>query len=99
MTTEQRDTTLDRVVAQSLKIGSYMGFAILAAALLLMFASPAHGALFAKIGVIVMIVTPPFRLVIALIVFLYERDYKYVAITSGVLLILLLSALFGVGEH
>ena len=53
----------------------------------------------AKIGVIVMISTPPFRLLIALIVFLSERDYRYAAITSGVLLILLLSALFGIGEH
>ncbi len=99
MTTEQRDNRLDRVVAQALRLGAYVGFVILAVALVLTFVSPAHAAVLAKIGVIVMIVTPPFRLAIALIVFLFERDYKYVAITSGVLLILLLSALFGIGEH
>ncbi len=99
MTTEKRDNTLDRVVAQGLKLGAYLGFVILLVALLARFVSPPHAALFAKIGVIVMIATPPFRLAVALVVFLMERDYKYVAITSGVLLILLLSALFGIGEH
>jgi uncharacterized membrane protein len=96
---EKRDLKLDRIVAQALKLGAYLGFVVLAVALLATFVTPQYAALLAKIGVIVMISTPPFRLAIALIVFLYERDYRYAAITSGVLLILLLSAVFGIGEH
>jgi uncharacterized membrane protein len=96
---EQRDETLDRIVSKALKMGAYLGFAILLAALVATFVAPMYAPLLAKAGVIVMIVTPPFRLLIALIVFLYERDYRYAAITSGVLLILLLSAVFGIGEH
>jgi uncharacterized membrane protein len=96
---EQRDFTLDRIVARALKLGAYLGFAILAIALVATFVAPQYATALAKIGVIVMILTPPFRLLIALFVFLYERDFKYVAITSGVLLILLLSAVFGIGEH
>lgn len=96
---EQRDLTLDSIVAKALRLGAYLGFAILAVALLATFVAPQYATLLAKIGVIVMIATPPFRLIIALIVFLYERDYHYAAITSGVLLILLLSAVFGIGEH
>ena len=96
---EKRDLRLDRIVSQALKFGAYVGFAILAAALVTTFVAPSYAMMLAKVGVIVMIATPPFRLLIALIVFLYERDFRYAAITSGVLLILLLSALFGIGEH
>ena len=96
---EQRDFTLDRIVSKALKLGAYLGFAILAVALVATFVAPNLAVLLSRVGVIVMIVTPPFRLLIAAIVFLYERDYRYVAITSGVLLILLLSAVFGIGEH
>ena len=96
---EKRDTALDRIVSQSLKLGAYLGFVILLGALVAFFVAPGYAALLGKIGVIVMIVTPPFRLLIAMLVFLHEKDYKFVAITSGVLLILLLSALFGIGEH
>jgi uncharacterized membrane protein len=97
--TEQRDLKLDHFVSQALKLGAYLGFAVLLVSLIASFVAPSYAALLARIGVIVMIVTPPFRLVIALLVFLYERDFKYAAITSGVLLILLLSAVFGIGEH
>ena len=96
---EQRDLKLDRIVSQGLTLGAYLGFATLAFALVATFVAPQYATALAKIGVIVMIATPPFRLLIAMFVFLYERDYKYVAITSGVLLILLLSAVFGIGEH
>jgi uncharacterized membrane protein len=96
---EQRDLMLDRIVAQALRFGAYLGFSILAVALIATFVAPGYATLLAQIGVIVMIATPPFRLVIALLVFLYERNLKYAAITSGVLLILILSAVFGIGEH
>ncbi len=96
---EQRDTLLDRVVAQALKAGAYIGFVVLAAALVLTFVNPRAASVLGRVGVMIMIATPPFRLLIALIVFLWERDYKYVAVTSGVLLILILSAVFGIGEH
>ena len=50
-------------------------------------------------GVVLMMATPVFRVFIALLVFLKEKDYKYSLITLGVLLILILGSVFGIGEH
>jgi uncharacterized membrane protein len=46
-----------------------------------------------------MLATPVIRVVVASVLFLSEKDWKYGAISFGVLLILILSAVFGIGEH
>jgi len=61
-----------------------------------------HGSLPEQIeraGVLLMLATPVVRVLVAGILFLQEKDWKYGAISFGVLTILLLSALFGIGEH
>jgi len=49
--------------------------------------------------VLLMLATPVVRVLVAGILFLREKDWKYGAISLGVLTILLLSAAFGIGEH
>ncbi len=98
--TEARDQNLDIVVARSLRWGAYIAFAILLAGLLLTPFLPVHTTfLIDTIGVVVMMSTPAFRVLIAIIVFLRERDYKYTLVATGVLVILLLGSVFGIGEH
>lgn len=98
--TEARDQKLDIVVARSLRWGAYIAFAILLAGLLSTPFLPVHTTfLIDTVGVVVMMSTPAFRVLIAIIVFLRERDYKYTLVATGVLLILLLGSIFGIGEH
>jgi uncharacterized membrane protein len=49
--------------------------------------------------VLLMLATPVARVLVAGILFLREKDWKYGAISFGVLTILLLGAIFGIGEH
>ncbi len=61
-----------------------------------------HGRIPAEVeraGVLLMLATPVVRVAVAGILFLREKDWKYGAIAFGVLAILLLGAVFGVGEH
>lgn len=98
--TEARDQKLDVVVARSLRWGAYIAFAILLAGLISTPFLPLRTTfLIDTVGVVVMMSTPAFRVLIAIIVFLRERDYKYTLVATGVLLILLLGSIFGIGEH
>lgn len=97
---EQRDKALDNSVAHALRIGAYIGFSILLIALLSRPFVRAETFLYiSRIGVLAMMATPGFRVLVAFLVYLKERDYKYALISAGVLLILILGSVFGVGEH
>ena len=50
-------------------------------------------------GVLIMLITPVVRVLVAMTLFVREKDWKYGAISAGVLLILVLGSLFGIGEH
>jgi uncharacterized membrane protein len=52
-----------------------------------------------RAGVLLMLATPVVRVLVAGVLFLREGDWKFGAISFGVLTILLLSAVFGIGEH
>ncbi len=98
--TEARDPKLDLLVARSLRWGAYIAFGILLAGLVLSpFVSPRTAHLVNTVGVLVMMTTPAFRVLIAVVVFVRERDFKYSLVALGVLLILLLGSVFGIGEH
>jgi uncharacterized membrane protein len=97
---EARDQQLDKVVALSLRWGAYISFAILLTGLVSTTVLPVRTTyLIDLVGVVVMMSTPAFRVLIAVIVFFRERDYKYTLVATGVLLILLLGSIFGIGEH
>jgi len=88
------------VVALVLRVGAFGCFFIMLAGLLVgLFV---HGRISGDIelaGVLLMLATPVVRVAVAGVLFLREKDWKYGAISLGVLTILLLGAVFGIGEH
>jgi uncharacterized membrane protein len=48
----------------------------------------------AELGILLLLLTPVLRVATAIVAFRIERDYKYVLISSGVLLVILASMLF-----
>lgn len=97
---ELREPAFDNIVALVLRVGAFACFFIMLAGLLL--SVFLHGSLpqqIERVGVLLMLATPVARVLVAGILFLLEKDWKYGAISFGVLAILLLGALFGIGEH
>lgn len=95
-----REPDFDKAVARVLRIGAFAGFAIMLSGVLT--GAFLHSRLPGRLetaGVVVMLVTPLVRVFTSVILFLREKDWKYGAISFGVLLILLLGAVFGIGEH
>jgi uncharacterized membrane protein len=95
-----REPEFDRVVAWVLRVGAFGCFFIMLAGLVAgLFV---HGRIptdIERAGVLLMLATPVVRVAVAAVLFLREKDWKYGAISFGVLAILLLGALFGIGEH
>ena len=52
-----------------------------------------------RAGVLLMLATPVVRVLVACFLFFREHDRKYGWISLGVLVILMLGAVFGIGEH
>jgi uncharacterized membrane protein len=95
-----REPAFDRQVALVLRIGAYGGFLIMLTGLVVgLSATGEMSFAIERAGVLVMLATPVIRVFVACVLFLGEKDWKYGAISFGVLLILLLSAVFGIGEH
>jgi uncharacterized membrane protein len=95
-----REPDFDRVVALVLRVGAFGCFFIMLAGLLVGVFVPGHlPQEIERAGVLLMLATPVVRVLVAGILFLREKDWKYGAISLGVLTILLLSAVFGIGEH
>ena len=97
---EAREPAFDRVVALVLRIGAFAAFAVMVTGVLVRIFVP-HGVpgRIETVGVVVMMATPVVRVFVAMILFLRERDWRYGAVSFGVLTILLLGAAFGIGEH
>jgi uncharacterized membrane protein len=97
---EMREPAFDRVVALVLRVGAFGCFFIMLTGLMLGFFVPGRVPQDIELaGVLLMLATPVVRVAVAGVLFLRERDWKFGAISFGVLAILLLSALFGIGEH
>jgi uncharacterized membrane protein len=95
-----REPDFDRVVAWVLRVGAFGCFFIMLAGLLIALLIPGRLPLaIERAGVLLMLATPVVRVVVAGVLFLREKDWKYGAISFGVLAILLLSTAFGIGEH
>jgi uncharacterized membrane protein len=95
-----REPGFDRVVALVLRVGAFGCFFIMLAGLLLGFFVPGRVPQDIELaGVLLMLATPVARVAVACVLFMRERDWKFGAISFGVLAILLLSAVFGIGEH
>jgi uncharacterized membrane protein len=95
-----REPGFDRVVALVLRVGAFSCFFVMLAGLLAgIFVHNHIPQDIERAGVLLMLATPVVRVLVAGILFLQEKDWKYGAISFGVLTILLLGALFGIGER
>ena len=95
-----RDPGFDRIVALVLRVGAFGCFFVMLAGLLVgIFVQGRIPLGIERAGVLLMLATPVVRVLVAGILFLREKDWKYGAISFGVLTILLLGAIFGIGEH
>jgi uncharacterized membrane protein len=95
-----REPAFDRAIALVLRVGAFGCFFIMVAGLLV--GIFLHGKVpqdIERAGVLLMLATPVVRVAVAGVLFLHEKDWKYGAISIGVLTILLLGAVFGLGEH
>jgi uncharacterized membrane protein len=95
-----REPAFDRVVASVLRIGAFSCFFIMLAGLITDLFVPGPIPLgMERAGVLLMLATPVVRVLVACFLFFYEKDMKYGWISLGVLVILMLGAVFGIGEH
>jgi uncharacterized membrane protein len=95
-----REPGFDRAVALVLRIGAFAAFLVMLTGVLATVLVDGHVATQIELaGVLIMLITPVVRVLVAMVLFLREKDWKYGAISAGVLLILLLGSLFGIGEH
>lgn len=95
-----REPEFDRAVALVLRIGAFTCFFVMLAGLISgLFV---HGRIPLEIeraGVLLMLATPVVRVIVACFLFFREEDFRYGWISLGVLVILMLGAVSGIGEH
>jgi uncharacterized membrane protein len=97
---ELREPAFDRAVALVLRIGAFGCFFIMLAGLIAGLFMGGHIPLdIERAGVLLMLATPVVRVLVACVLFFREKDFKYGWISFGVLAILMLGAVFGIGEH
>jgi uncharacterized membrane protein len=97
---ELREPAFDRAVALVLRIGAFGCFFIMLAGLMAGLFMSGHLPLdIERAGVLLMLATPVVRVLVACVLFFREKDFKFVWISFGVLAILMLGAVFGIGEH
>jgi uncharacterized membrane protein len=95
-----REPAFDRVVALVLRSGAYGCFVIMLTGLAVGLFVPGRIPLeIERDGVLLMLATPVVRVLVACYLFFREKDRRYGWISLGVLLILMLGAVFGIGEH
>ena len=95
-----REPAFDRAVAMVLRIGAFSCFFVMLAGLIDgLFVSGTIPLDIERVGVLLMLATPVVRVMVACYLFFREKDHRYGWISLGVLVILLLSSVFGIGEH
>ncbi|HKU26257.1 MAG TPA: DUF1634 domain-containing protein [Candidatus Sulfotelmatobacter sp.] len=95
-----REPAFDRAVALVLRVGAFGCFFIMLAGLMASIFISGHIPLqIERAGVLLMLATPVVRVMVACFLFFREKDFRYGWVSLGVLLILLLGAVFGIGEH
>jgi uncharacterized membrane protein len=95
-----REPEFDRAVALVLRTGAFGCFFIMLAGLAVGLFLPGRISVeIERAGVLLMLATPVVRVLVACFLFFQEKDRKYGWISLGVLVILMLGAVFGIGEH
>ncbi|MFZ0732225.1 MAG: DUF1634 domain-containing protein [Candidatus Sulfotelmatobacter sp.] len=97
---ELREPAFDRVVALVLRTGAFSCFVVMVTGLIAGIFLHNHIPVdIERVGVLLMLATPVVRVIVACFLFFKEKDMKYGWISLGVLVILMLGAVFGIGEH
>jgi uncharacterized membrane protein len=97
---EFREPAFDRAVALVLRVGAFGCFFIMLAGLIVsLFIHGTVPLAIERAGVLLMLATPVVRVLVACVLFFREKDFHYGWVSLGVLLILMLGAVFGIGEH
>ena len=97
---EKREPSFDRVVALVLRVGAFSCFFVMLAGLFAsLFMNGPIPLEIERAGVLLMLATPVVRVIVACFLFFREKDHKYGYISLGVLVILMLGAVFGIGER
>ena len=87
---------LEPVLARILHWGAWASFLLcLLGTALFLFGSHDQSMAAIKIGILALLLTPLVRIVAALAMFIRNRELRYVAISTGVLLIVLTSLMLG----
>jgi uncharacterized membrane protein len=95
-----REPAFDRAVALVLRVGAFSCFFIMLVGLMgSLFVGGRVPLYIERAGVLLMLATPVVRVIVACYLFFRENDRKYGWISLGVFVILMLGALFGIGEH
>ena len=95
-----REPAFDRIVALVLRTGAFACFSVMLAGLIVsLFTRGSIPLEIERAGVVLMLATPVVRVMVACFLFFREKDYRYGYISLGVLVILMLGAVFGIGEH
>lgn len=95
-----REPSLDRVVALVLRSGALACFFVMLAGLMAsLFTRGPIPLEIERVGVLLMLATPVVRVIVTCFLFFRKKDYRYGYISLGVLVILMLGAVFGIGEH
>jgi len=97
---QHREPSFDRIVAMVLRSGAYACFFIMLSGLIAnLFMKGPIPVEIERSGVLLMLATPVVRVIVACFLFFREKDYRYGYISLGVLVVLMLGAVFGIGEH
>ena len=95
-----REPAFDRIVALVLRTGAFGCFFIMLTGMIAsLFTNGLIPLDIERVGVLLMLATPVVRVIVACFLFFQEKDYKYGYISLGVLVILMLGAVFGIGEQ
>jgi hypothetical protein len=102
MTTPTLTTTArsERFVALTLRVGAYGSFALLLVSIATALMGQEDVALvFAKAGIIFLMATPTVRIIAALAMYISVRDKRMIAVSLGVLTIVIVSSIVGLKLH
>jgi uncharacterized membrane protein len=89
----------ERLIANTLKAGAYLSFALLLVGVGAMFARLDIGVSFSRIGIIALLIAPVLRILAAMVMYVKERDTKMILVSLWILAVIGLSAFAGIVSH
>jgi uncharacterized membrane protein len=94
----QRAPALEQHLATTLQLGTWVGSCVVALGWVLSATGklPAAGTAIIQAGIALFILLPAFRVLLMILAFIRERDYRFAAVAAVVLTIIAVGAAFGV---